>query len=72
MAAPKLTEREQQIARAIALGHSSKEVAAMLGLTVGTVCAHRFNIVAKLDLHNAQQLVFWALRSGLIRLEEAN
>lgn len=65
-----LTEREREVLRLIAEGRTSKEVAELLSLSASTVERHRANIMAKLDLHNRAQLIKYAIRKGLIQLEE--
>ncbi|MHB0886490.1 MAG: response regulator [Bacillota bacterium] len=61
-----LTDRECQILRLIAEDKSSKEIAALLGLSPKTVHNHRTNIMQKLNLHSATELVKYAIRRGLI------
>lgn len=63
----RLTPREREILQLIAEGHTSKEVAARLGITVKTVEAHRANIMNKLDLHSASQLVRYAVRNNIVQ-----
>lgn len=65
--AGRLTPREREILQLIAEGHTSKEVAARLGITVKTVEAHRANIMNKLDLHSASQLVRYAVRNNIVQ-----
>lgn len=63
----RLTPREREILQLIAEGNTSKEVAARLGITVKTVEAHRANIMNKLDLHSASQLVRYAVRNNIVQ-----
>ena len=63
----RLTPREREILQLIAEGHTSKEVAARLGITVKTVETHRANIMNKLDLHSASQLVRYAVRNNIVQ-----
>jgi DNA-binding NarL/FixJ family response regulator len=65
--AGRLTPREREILQLIAEGHTSKEAAARLGITVKTVEAHRANIMNKLDLHSASQLVLYAVRNNIVQ-----
>lgn len=60
-----LSERERDVARFVARGLSSKEIADRLGLSARTVEKHRARIQAKLDLHDVPLLVRWCLRNGL-------
>ncbi len=62
----RLTEREREVLRLIAQGHTTREIAEMLCLSPRTVERHRANIMGKLDLHNRAELVRYAVRKGLI------
>lgn len=53
----------------LALGKTSKEIAADLMITQKTVEAHRGQIMAKLELHSIAQLTKFAIREGLATLE---
>ncbi len=64
-----LTERERQVLKLIAEGQTSKEIAQALDLSVKTVITHRTNLMQKLGLHNRTELVKYAVRLGLIRVE---
>jgi two-component system, NarL family, response regulator NreC len=61
-----LTERETEILRLIALGHTSGEIAADLSLSVRTVESHRKHIQQKLGLSSRPELVRHALDQRLI------
>ena len=63
-----LTEREKQVLQLIAQGHSNKEIAALLGLSVNTVSVHRANLMETLNLHRTAELVVYAIRKGLVAL----
>lgn len=65
-----LTGREEQILKAVVSGCSTQEVADYLGIADKTVRNHISNIYRKLDLFDRAQLVLYAVRRGLIRLEE--
>lgn len=64
-----LTERERQVLKLIAEGQTSKEIARVLDLSVKTVITHRTNLMQKLGLHSRTELVKYAVRLGLIRVE---
>lgn len=64
----KLTPREKQILEMLAKGQSNREIAALLGLSVNTVSAHRANLMSALGIHRAAELVVWAVRKGLVQL----
>ncbi len=61
-----LTERENEVVKLIAEGHSSKEIAATLFISVKTVERHRSNILTKLGMRDRTELTRYAIRSGLI------
>jgi DNA-binding NarL/FixJ family response regulator len=61
-----LTAREEEIVKLIAEGHSSKDIAATLVISVKTVERHRFNVLAKLGMRDRTELTRYAIRSGLI------
>ncbi len=64
----RLTPREKQILELIAKGHSNKEIAALLNLSVNTVSVHRANLMAALGIHRTTELVVWAVRKGIVHL----
>ena len=66
-----LTEREREVLQLIAEGHSTKEIAHKLGLSVKTIDNHRTNMMRKLDLHNVASITRYAMQNGLIELEAA-
>jgi DNA-binding NarL/FixJ family response regulator len=65
----KLSQREIQILRLIALGKSNKEIAALLGVSANTVAVHRTNIMNTLGVHKAAELVLIAVKKGLVQPE---
>jgi NarL family two-component system response regulator LiaR len=60
-----LTEREQDVLRAIAKGQSNQEIADSLGIAVKTVKTHISNIFVKLDVQDRTQAAIYAIRHGL-------
>ena len=62
----RLTSRQREIVQLLAEGKSSKEVAAVLGLSVKTAETHRANIMRKLDCHSVTELVRYAIRNNII------
>jgi two-component system response regulator NreC len=64
----KLTPREREVLRLIALGHTSVEIAQKLGLSPRTIETHRARIHRKLGLDTRAELVHYALRHELLRL----
>ena len=61
-----LTEREAEILRMIALGHTNSEIAGQLYLSVRTVESHRSHIQQKLRLSSRAELVRYALDHDLV------
>jgi len=66
-----LSDREREILKLIAEGQTNKEIAELLFLSVKTVQAHRANLMRKLGMHDRTELVKYAIRKGIIGLEEA-
>ncbi|MBL6765140.1 MAG: response regulator transcription factor [Verrucomicrobiae bacterium] len=65
-AAGLLTPRQREILQLIAEGKSTKEIAALLGVSVKTVETHRTQLMARLDIHEIAGLVRYAIRIGLV------
>lgn len=61
-----LTPREDEVVKLIAEGHSSKQIAAALTISVKTVERHRANILQKLGMRDRTELTRYAIRAGLI------
>ncbi|XRQ05771.1 response regulator [Actinomadura welshii] len=61
-----LTPREEEIIKLVAEGHSSKEIAEMLTISVKTVDRHRANVLAKLGMRDRLELTKYAIRVGLV------
>jgi two-component system, NarL family, response regulator NreC len=61
-----LSEREREIFQLIAEAHSNKDIALILGISPATVETHRARILQKLDIHNAAEVVLYAVRRGII------
>jgi DNA-binding NarL/FixJ family response regulator len=66
----KLTDRERQVLQMITEGVSNREIAERLHLSVKTVNNHRMNLMDKLNIHNTAKLVKYAIRKGVISLDE--
>ncbi|MGA8892881.1 MAG: response regulator transcription factor [Anaeromyxobacteraceae bacterium] len=64
-----LTDREKQVLKLVAEGLANKEVADVLGISVKTAMSHREKVMEKLGLHNRTELVRFALRRGVIRVD---
>ena len=62
----KLSQREIQVLRLVALGKSTKEIASILGISVNTVAVHRTNLMNTLGVHKATELTMIAVKKGLV------
>jgi two-component system, NarL family, response regulator NreC len=62
-----LTARERQVLQLVAEGHSTRQLAELLAVSVKTAESHRTRIMNKLDLHNTASLVRYAIRRGVIQ-----
>jgi DNA-binding NarL/FixJ family response regulator len=65
-----LTSREREILQLIAEGMSTKEIAAHIFLSIKTVETHRRNIMEKLDIHSVAELTKYAIREGLVSMDD--
>ncbi|MEU1574050.1 response regulator transcription factor [Streptomyces collinus] len=61
-----LTPREEEVLKLVAEGHSSKEIADLLFISIKTVQRHRANLLQKLGLRDRLDLTRYAIRAGLI------
>ncbi|MEU6674241.1 response regulator transcription factor [Streptomyces sp. NPDC046925] len=61
-----LTAREEEVLKLVAEGHSSKEIAEMLFISIKTVHRHRENLLHKLGMRDRLELTRYAIRVGLI------
>jgi two-component system response regulator NreC len=61
-----LSPREREVLQLVAEGKTTKEVAAILGISVKTAESHRTRIMSKLNIHETAGLVRYAIRRGLI------
>jgi two-component system response regulator NreC len=64
-----LTDREKQVLKLIAEGHTHKEAADILNISVKTVIAHQTNISEKLKIHSRAGLIKFAIQKGIIQME---
>jgi DNA-binding NarL/FixJ family response regulator len=65
-----LTPRQREILQLVAEGHTTKDIARRLDLSVKTVEAHRTALMKTLDVHDVSGLVRYAIRTGLISPEK--
>jgi two-component system response regulator NreC len=62
---PGLTTRENEIVKILAEGHTVREVAEDLGLSIKTVESHKLNVMRKLGIHNRAALIRYAAQHGV-------
>ncbi|HSL05061.1 MAG TPA: response regulator transcription factor [Nitrospiraceae bacterium] len=61
-----LTPRQHDILRLVSIGHTNREIAEVLEISVRTVEVHRFNLMRRLNVRNVAQLLRRALQLGLL------
>ncbi|MCP4692064.1 MAG: response regulator transcription factor [Desulfobacterales bacterium] len=61
-----LSNREREVFQLIAEGHSTRQIADTLCVTVSTIKTHRINIMNKLDIDTPVKLIHFAIRLGLV------
>jgi DNA-binding NarL/FixJ family response regulator len=66
----RLTPRQREVLKLIAEGKSTNQIALVLKISVKTVEAHRMLLTDRLDIHDTAGLVRYAIKAGLIRLED--
>lgn len=64
-----LTPRQREVLQLIAEGHSTKEIAEKLNISVKTAKTHRSELMRRLDLHDVASVVRYAVQIGLVRDE---
>jgi DNA-binding NarL/FixJ family response regulator len=62
-----LSPRETEVVKLIAEGHTSREIADILAISVNTVERHRHNVLEKLNLRDRVALTLYAVRRGLVQ-----
>ncbi len=67
-----LTSREREVLQLIAEGYTNQGIANELYISVKTVEAHKAHIMAKLHARNRTDLIRYAIRKGIVRLESAD
>src|SRR6185503_15357311 len=64
---PSVSDREKQVLRMMAVGHSNKEIAEALGITIKTVEVHKANAMRKLKLRGRIDVVRYAILHGWLQ-----
>lgn len=67
-----LTSREREVLQLIAEGYTNQGIASALYISVKTVEAHKAHIMAKLHARNRTDLIRYAIRKGIVRLESVD
>ena len=65
-----LTPRQLQVLRLIAAGHTTKEMALTLDISVKTVESHRMQLMERLNIHDVAGLVRYSIKMGLVRIDD--
>jgi len=65
-----LTPRQQEVLTLISKGHSTKDIGRILNISVKTVETHRAQLMERLDIHDVAGLVRYAIRTGMVRLDD--
>ena len=65
-----LTTREREVLHLSAEGCTSSEIASRLGISARTAETHRTHLMSKLGLHTQVELIRYALRRGIIQLDD--
>jgi two-component system response regulator NreC len=63
-----LTVREREVLKLLAEGRTVRSAADVLGLSIKTVDAHKFNLMRKLGVHNKAELVMWAIQKKVVKV----
>ena len=66
----RLTAREGEILKLIAYGHKSREIAAILSISLNTVLNHRTKVMKKLDVHSQAGLIIYAFKNRLMNIDK--
>jgi DNA-binding NarL/FixJ family response regulator len=66
----RLTRRQREVLQLVAEGHTTKEIATQLGISAKTAEAYRGQLMSALDIHDIASLTRYAIREGLVSLDE--
>ncbi len=66
---PAPTPRELQVLRLICEGHSTKQVAGLLGISAKTAACHRMRLMEKANVHDPINLFRWAIQRGYVTVQ---
>jgi DNA-binding NarL/FixJ family response regulator len=66
----KLTLKQREVLQLIAEGHTTREIARIMGIGEKTVESHRTNLMRRLDIHGVASLTRYAIQKGMIRSDD--
>ena len=66
----RLTGREREILKLITEGHTSRKIGEILHISLKTVQGHRTKVMGKLNIHNQTELIKYAMRKGIVTMNE--
>jgi len=66
----RLTPRQREVLQLIAEGHTTRDIARSLGVSVKTIESHRLNLMDRLNIHNVADLTRYAIAIGLVAAAE--
>ncbi|PYS21876.1 MAG: DNA-binding response regulator [Acidobacteria bacterium] len=66
----RLTRRQREVLKLVVRGRSTKQIALALNISVKTVECHRTQIMERLDIHDIASLVRYAIKIGLLEIED--
>jgi len=65
----RLTQRQREVLQLVAEGHTTKEIATKLGISVKTAETYRGELMRALGIHDVATLTRYAIRTGLVSLD---
>lgn len=65
-----ITPRQREVLTLVTQGYSTKDIARTLGISVKTVETHRAQLMERLGIHDVAGLVRYAIRTGIVKLDE--
>jgi DNA-binding NarL/FixJ family response regulator len=66
----RLTPRQREVLQLLVQGNSTRQIAVLLNISAKTIETHRAQLMERLDIHDIAGLVRYAIKAGLIRLED--
>jgi DNA-binding NarL/FixJ family response regulator len=66
----RLSPREREVLQLIAEGHSTRDIARIMGISVKTADTHRTSLMKRLDIHDVAGLTRYAIQKGLVKPDD--